>query len=777
MIRPIDVRLACTRITQAQWILSFFILLTIAFGIATQMRPLLMLPESVGPVFASLLAAGGLLLLLLLRGLKRDTLLHAEKTCTQDAWLRLAVQSSQLGWWHIRLDPAGENPVDGETFLSPELKKFIGFNDDEFPSDVAAWHARIPEEDRKRLVQFAADFAAGKIPRYDVTYRIRHRNGSIVWIRSLGDVERDDRGRITAWCGVDLDQTEMRRNQKAAETAANIVNHMSDAVMIMDRDRRITFVNRAFTKLTGYAMEEMLGEMPLPIRSDRHDASFYDKLYRSMDEAGSWIGEMINRRKDGSLFTSQVHAYRVPAADGDGWQYVANISDISELVESRERLEFLSQCDQLTGLANINLLKSRLEQLGDDGLSEGEEAALLVIDIDNFQAVNAAFGIVTGDTVLQEIAARLAAHSRFNEMVVRLSGDSFALLLCRRGLRRDIVHISDNLARTIRQPVDVDGETILLDVCIGISLMPEPGFTFADMLHNADTALHTARERGAGHHQLYSTEISERLGEELRMASALRLALKRNDEIYMQVQPIVDLASGRWVHAEVLARWNHPEWGMIPPDKFIGVAERNGIISDIGDYMLRLACRQLAKWRTAGSVSDDFRLAVNLSVEQLDDPNIHSRVLDIVYESGVPPGNIMLELTESALMTDPLHSAFILTKFREAGFHLAVDDFGTGYSSLAYLSRFDIDELKIDRSFIDHIDISEHDAQLVRAILHLATSLKLKVVAEGVETEKIAALLTEWGCSHAQGYHFGRPMAAKDFLAAHQAKGVGKYRE
>jgi diguanylate cyclase (GGDEF)-like protein len=440
---------------------------------------------------------------------------------------------------------------------------------------------------------------------------------------------------------------------------------------------------------------------------------------------------------------------------------VGVFADISRLKASEAELEFLAHHDPLTRLPNRLLLLSRLEHAIGMARREDRQLALLMLDLDRFKDVNDSFGHVAGDELLQQVADKLTSRLRGVDTVCRLGGDEFTVLLEDIAHVEDAARLADTLIADLGEPWRLShGGEVRVGASVGISLFPEHGDTAAELLQQADAALYQAKAEGRGRFKYFSDALTRAARERIELEARLRRAIGRN-ELRVFFQPQVEIGSGRMVGAEALVRWQDPEQGLIPPGRFIPVAEATGLIGAVGEWVLRETCRQGRRWLEAGL--PPLTLAVNVSPHQFLNSDIAAVVADILAETGFPAAHLELELTESALMEREQEAVEVLNRLRTVGVRLAIDDFGTGYSSLAYLKRFPLDVLKIDKSFVDDIPHSADDMQIAATIVAMAHSLRLKVLAEGVETAEQLAFLQEQGCDYFQGYLKSPPLPVDAF--------------
>ena len=556
-----------------------------------------------------------------------------------------------------------------------------------------------------------------------------------------------------------------RHSLRCTRLFATVFESNPAAIMITDRHNVILAVNPAFTRLTGYEVDEVLGKTPSMMKSGRHDAAFYQAMWEALRDNGEWSGEVWDRRKDGSLYPKWLHISVVHdmCRDGRGEPafYVASFTDISERKEAEERIRLLAYHDVLTGLPNRLLLLDRLEHAMANAQRGHHHLAVMFIDLDRFKNVNDSLGHAAGDELLREVAGRLRACVRDVDTVARLGGDEFVVVLENLETEVDAVSVANKIQLAFGRSIGVHGQTLHVSTSIGIALYPEDGQDAATLMRNADTAMYQAKAAGCNNYQFFAPFMNEQAREKLDLENTLQDALAR-EEFQLYYQPIYDLNGGGMVGAEALIRWESPERGLISPDRFIPIAEETGVIVPIGDWVLRQACRDLKSWRQGALTTP--RVSLNISPRQFRQPSLVSRIRATLEATGVGAEQIELELTESALMEQPDLAARQLNELKALGMSIVIDDFGTGYSSLAYLKRFPIDKLKIDRSFVRDLLSDKSDREITLAVIALSHNLGLRVVAEGVENQQQLDFLHRHRCDFVQGYHFSRPLRREAFM-------------
>jgi diguanylate cyclase (GGDEF)-like protein/PAS domain S-box-containing protein len=557
------------------------------------------------------------------------------------------------------------------------------------------------------------------------------------------------------------------RSRKDLHLARKVIEASLDGIMICNPQGLIEFVNPAFTQLTGYSFEEVVGKNPNLLKSGRHDDAFYRHMWQTMEREGVWQGEIWNRRKSGEVYPEWLTINLIRDDEGRISQYAAVFSDITERKKAEERIKNLAYFDVLTGLPNRRLFTDRLHVAIANAHRHNQRLAIMFLDLDLFKRINDTLGHGVGDLVLIESAKRLGLCVREGDTVARLGGDEFVILLPELEHLEDAAKLAERVIAQVKAPFVIDEHELYVTTSVGIAVYPDDGQTVEQLIKNADTAMYRAKDLGRNAYQLYTPAMNARSFERLAMESSLRHALNRG-EFTLVYQGKVDLVTGRLSGVEALARWRHPEMGMVSPVEFIPLAENMGLIGDIGAWVLKAACRQCKSWHDLGL--PPVRIAVNVSALQFREGDVPALVEEALRESGLPPHYLELELTESVLMQRVEEVAQVLRELRQMGVHISIDDFGTGYSSLSYLKRMPIDALKIDRSFVHDLledgKVTDGEgAEIVSTIINLAHNLRLRAVAEGVETEEQAQFLRDRGCDEIQGYLISRPVSGEDLIS------------
>ncbi len=549
--------------------------------------------------------------------------------------------------------------------------------------------------------------------------------------------------------------------------AHTVLESIHNGVFITDLQSRIISVNPAFSEITGYSEAEALGKTPALLQSGRHDKMFYQTLWDSLLETGAWRGEIWNRRKNGELYPQLLTVGTVHNELGQPSNYVAVMSDLSELKQSEQQLDHLMHYDPLTELPNRPLFHARLDHALQQAARHRTTIGILFIDLDRFKQINESFGHTLGDQLLKSVAERLGHCVRRDDALARIGGDEFIIMLDDIKLPANAAGVAEKILLGFTEAFELADQEIYITPSIGISLYPRDGEDVITLLRNADTAIGVAKSQGRNGFAFYSAELTTQALDQLLLESSLRKAVARN-ELRLHFQPQMDIQNGQLIGAEVLVRWQHPELGLIPPGKFIPLAEETGLIIDIGGWVLEHACIQARQWLDAGLQFG--RIAVNVAGAQIKKRRILEQLQKALDASALPPERLELEVTEGFIMDEPEDSIELLQILRRQGIMLSIDDFGTGYSSLSYLKRLPIHQLKIDQSFVREIPNDADDMAIVQAIIALGKSLHLEVIAEGIETQRQQQFLVAEGCGHGQGYLFAKPLPAEEFVAYVESK-------
>jgi diguanylate cyclase (GGDEF)-like protein/PAS domain S-box-containing protein len=669
--------------------------------------------------------------------------------------MALRTLDARSPWW-VRVN---QKLCDMLGYTREELLKVSAF-DLTPPEDIA-----VARDYHDRLLR-------GEITSYVREKRYVRKDGRIIWVSLALSLVRGVDGRPLNVISVIEDISERKRSEEELRLASEAFAATADGIMITDAAQRIVSINKAFTRITGYAAEEVLGKTPRILRSGRHDESFYRDLWNALTTTGNWQGEVWNRRRSGDAYPELLTISAVRNAAGETSHYVGVFNDISPLKEYEARLKYLAHHDALTGLPTRSLLRDRIEVAISQSARERRRLALLFIDLDRFKLINDSLGHEIGDRLLEAVSVRLRGALRVSDTVSRHGGDEFLVLLPAIDSVEDVGRVCEKLVAETSASYHLDRHELIVTASIGIAIYPENGADMDTLLRNADAAMYAAKQAGRSRYQFYSEDMNAQANERLTLEHELRHALERG-ELYAVYQPQIELATQRVVGVEALIRWDHPKLQTILPERFITVAEESGQIMAIGDWMLRQVCAQQREWQRRGLL--DVPISVNVSAIQFRQANFVATVHDLLQETNVAAADLEIEVTESVLMHGAETMITKLQQLSELGVRVAIDDFGTGYSSLSYLRQLPLDRIKIDQSFVRDLPGSADAGVIAQAIASLGRSLGLRVTAEGVEEPAQAEFLRRNACHDAQGFLYCeplRPAQLEKWLAKWQARPV-----
>ncbi|MGA7856499.1 MAG: PAS domain S-box protein [Terracidiphilus sp.] len=553
--------------------------------------------------------------------------------------------------------------------------------------------------------------------------------------------------------------------QKTAEDrlhlAASVFTHASEGITITDASGTILDVNHAFTRITGYSREEVIGKNPRILNSGRQSREFYTEMWSQLTANGYWSGEIWNRARDGRVFPEILTISAVPDATGKTQQYVALFADISSLKEQEQKLERLAHYDPLTGLPNRALLSDRLQVAMPRGQRRGRPMAVVCLDLDNFKGINEHYGRETGDQLLSVMANRMGLALRQDDMLARIGGDEFVAVLADAGSTDDSIPMINRLLNAVAEPVELGELTLHVSTSIGVTFFPQPADVDAEqLLRQADQAMYQAKVEGKNRYHIFDAREDRSVRGHHEDVERIRRAFHAN-EFLLYYQPKVNMRTGSVLGAEALIRWQHPQGGLLPPAQFLPIIEGNALALEVGEWVIETALTQIESWHAAGL---NIPVSVNISGQQLLEPNFVERLSALLAaHPGVRPSSLELEVLESSALQDLGQVSEVITACSELGVSFALDDFGTGYSTLTYLRRLPADVLKIDRSFVREMLDNPEDLTMLEGVLALVTAFRRLASAEGVETMEQGLMLLRLGCQVAQGYGIARPMPASDF--------------
>ena len=563
---------------------------------------------------------------------------------------------------------------------------------------------------------------------------------------------------------IDLQNYEISQHIKQLKLAARVFESSADAIIVTDKQRTIVAANPAASQITGFANGELIGRHPKFLSADAKDESFHQVIQSQLEKLGYWQGESLNQHKSGQPYSIWLSISVSKDSQNNILNYISMFADISERKRTEKRLNYLADYDPLTKLAKHHMIAKRVNKLvANDAADEQNVFALMLINLDRFKNINDSLGHSVGDQVLQHVARRLSVNIRASDLLCHVNGDDFIILINHHKALSAALRLAGRFLRDLSEPLKIGNHNLVVTPSIGVATYPENGHNFELLRKNADVALQHAKALGRNNCQFFTFDMHQRAADKLTIESGLRAALnKQQFEIYYQAQ--YNLHSGQLEGCEALLRWHSPELGNPSPDEFIPIAEETRLILPIGQWVLETACQQAIKWRELGYAP--IPIAVNVSSHQFT-KDIVKTISKSLNKANLDPQWLVIEITESALMKDPEFTKDALQEIRAMGVKIALDDFGTGYSSLAYLKRFPIDKLKIDRAFIMGLPTDQDDLVITRSIINVACSLNMTTIAEGVETVEQQLLLADLGCDQMQGYLRSKPSSAEQFALEH----------
>jgi diguanylate cyclase (GGDEF)-like protein/PAS domain S-box-containing protein len=585
------------------------------------------------------------------------------------------------------------------------------------------------------------------------------KDGTILPVQLNSTAIYDEDGKFLMSRSVLTDITERKKVEEVLRIAG-VAFESQEGMMVTDADSNILRVNKAFTEITGYSESDAIGKNPNILSSGCQDAAFYKSMWKVINRDGSWSGEIWNRRKSGEMFPEQLTITAVKDDDGRVTNYVGSLLDITERKISEAQIRQLAYYDYLTGLPNRRLFRDRLEQDMKRVIRKNTSLALLFLDLDRFKEVNDTLGHDKGDILLTEASSRIRQHVRDTDTLARLGGDEFTIILPEYGERSSVDRVVQNVVHDLAMPFDLgNGDVGNISCSVGIALYPQDAGNIEDLLKHADQAMYAAKLAGRNGFSYFTRSMQHEATKKMALINDLHVALERGQmEVYFQ--PIVDARSGEIIKAEALLRWHHPVRGMVSPDVFIPLAEECGLILEIGEWVFEETLKSIAKWQEhTGKL---VQVSVNKSPVQFMRAEAHPWIENYL-KSGLPSKSITVEITEGLLLSESEKVKLDFINFRENGIELSIDDFGTGFSALSYLNRFDVDYLKIDKAFVQKMTVDSSSRTLTEAIVVMAHTLGIRVIAEGVEMEEQRELLKSFGCDYLQGFLFSKPVPANEF--------------
>ena len=675
--------------------------------------------------------------------------------------MELALLGSNDGLWDW-------NIVENSVYFSPRWKEMLGYSDDELPNEVSSWADRIHPDDVDETWADVHKNINGETEYYENVHRLKHKEGHWVWILDRGKVQYDENGTAVRMLGTHTDITEEKKMQLQYAHQAQIIEQVHDSVISTDLNGIIVSWNKGSETLLGYKAKEILGKHITTIYpEEEHEEAKKDMAILKEKGRHRTVVRLLKKNKE--IIYAELSLSLLKDEKGKPIGMVGYSQDITErkrvedeLHLQRLNLQHQAYHDALTELPNRTLFNDRLKQAVEKAKRNQTLFALFFIDLDRFKQINDSLGHTVCDELLKVVTDRLKVTIRNEDTLARLGGDEFTIIIEELSNAQDSSILAQKILEVLQQPIEIDSHTLYVSSSIGISLYPQDDTDAGNLLKYADAAMYRAKEEGRNNFQFYSSEMTELALERLVMTTSMRQALK-NEEFVIHYQPQVDAEKKVLIGMEALVRWQHPTKGLLSPIHFLTLAEETGMIVELDHWVMRTAIKQVAVWYEEGL--EPGVLSVNLSMKQLEHPDFIRLVQKTVQTYNFRPEWLKLEVTEGQVMQKPEEAIAKLGQINDLGIGISVDDFGTGYSSLASLKRLPINTLKIDRSFV--IDLAEgtEDGAIVKAIIALAKSLELNLIAEGVETTLQKEFLLTNGCKNIQGYYYSRPVDGADIYA------------
>jgi len=648
------------------------------------------------------------------------------------------------------------NIQTNEAIWSDQIYRILSLPPNSIPPSFEAFLNATINEEQNTVSTLFTKLLHSDATRYDFEHTICDIDGRPRFIHQQGEILRDKEGNAVKLSGILQDITEHRLTDEKMRKLSGAIEQIADSVMITDIHGKIEYVNSAFEKMAGYQAQDVLGNTPRILKSDKQSKSFYQRMWRTITRGDVFSDVVINRKKNGELYYEEKTITPQKDKAGNITHFISTGKDITERMESQERLHYLAHHDSLTGLPNRALFQDRLSQVIKRTRWHKRNIAVLFLDLDRFKVINDSLGHDIGDMVLQTMSQRLSDCIREGDSVARLGGDEFAIILNDIASQDDVAPVADKIIKAMKEPFTVNQHELFVTTSIGISLFPKDGDDTQGLIKKADVAMYHAKNKGKNNYQFYSKADDAKAAERLTLETNLRRALERQ-EFFLEYQPQYAINDTKPMGVEALIRWRNSEFETVSPFHFIPLLEETGMILPVSEWVLNTACAQAKVWQECGL--PPCRVAVNLSMRQFQRPGLVKQIEEILHRTGLAPECLELEVTEGLLIENISETSKILHELHELGVHLAIDDFGTGYSSMNYLKRLPFDNLKIDKSFVQDVTISEDAAAITTAIVTLAHTLDMRVIAEGVETKEQQAFLLQQNCDVIQGYLLSRPVS------------------
>lgn len=699
------------------------------------------------------------LLLSAFNQLNRNQSRYEQALLESEERYRLTMEATQTGLWSWNL-------VEDSIRWDKQCYEMLGYEDQAFQLDKALFRKLMHPEDQ---VQFYVNFLPQLLNNQtaEVQFRLLTNDKHWLWLKSRGKpIKYDDSNHPLIIAGTQMNFEQQRQTEQLHLAAAAFEGN--DAIMIIDPQDKIVKVNQAFSQITGYSAEEAIGQSPSLLRSGVHKSPFYDEIRDSLNQSGKWKGEIWHRHKEGSLYIASMHINTLFNEDNSVHQRITTFADITEKKRTEELIWNQANFDPLTNLPNRRMFMDRLRHEIRLAARSQTTLALLFLDLDHFKKVNDTLGHSVGDQLLVEVAARFTRLVRSSDTICRLGGDEFTLILPHINNREQVQQVGDKILTALKQPFELEQQLRHISASIGASLYPQNGKDAEQLIKMADQAMYSAKEAGRGRLHFYTPGMHTQSQKRTNLIRDLRLAIQ-NEELQLYYQPIISLQTMSVIKAEALIRWHHPTEGIMFPHQFIQIAEQCGIIQAMGDWIFKQALQQVKQWRL--TLNPALQICINASAAHFETKNgssAHSRWVQMAQDSNMEPATINIEISESLLMESSIETQQKIEQLRAVNIQVGVDNFGTSFSSLTHLNRMDIDYLKIDRTFVRNLHAASEDLTLCNAIIVMAHTLGLKVIAEGIETDEQQQLMQQANCDYSQGFLYASAMTPQEFEQWHR---------
>jgi diguanylate cyclase (GGDEF)-like protein/PAS domain S-box-containing protein len=660
----------------------------------------------------------------------------------------LAVKGSGVGIWDWNIET-------GHVFFAAELKQELGYTDDELTNTVSSFYKYLHPMDKLKVKNAFNDHLSDKNTPYFTKYRMRHKNGDYHWYQGVGQSLKDENGHAYRMAGSHTNITQQMINHERLTLAQMVFDNSGEAIITTDVDAVIQATNPAFSNITGFDQDEIIGENITRLRSKKNPVNIVSDIRKNLHDHDTWAGEIWCNKKDNNAIAISIMITVIKNDKGLPQRYIALFTDVTEKKQNQELIWKQAHYDELTQLLN----RTSFTKYINSAINSKHSFALLFIDLDHFKHVNDTLGHNVGDELLKQASHRIKHCVRTSDIVSRFGGDEFTVVLSG-VLNESIIHrICSQIINSLSTPYDLYGEAAYISASIGVTQYPTDSQDIEELYKYADQAMYDAKRNGRNRYSFFTQELQIAANKHREIASDLRCALKNNEFIVLY-QPIVNLIDNRVHKAEALLRWHHPVRGLVPPSEFIPIAEETGLIHKIGDWVFKQAAMQAKVLRK--HYASDFQISINKSPIQFhsDYVNGHEQWSHFLATINLDGSAIAVEITEGLLLDSTAMVKEKLIDFQKSGMAISLDDFGTGYSALSYLKKFDIDFIKIDRSFVMNLENDSYDRILCETIISMAHKLGMKVIAEGIETAHQKQILIDAGCDYGQGYLFSKPITA-----------------